>query len=167
MEEIHVYRKDWKGILAAIICMAFTIAAIVFLLHGKREALGTLLFFGLCVLFDLFVLIRQRRHPYLIIREKNFSVNAEWKFGGCRYREQPFAEVERFELLPFYLFRPLNRDICAYLKMGGNQQKQFSDTLFGRIGRKVFSGNKYYIPIPGIDMKPQLLCYLLNERLKR
>ena len=168
MQEIRIYRIVWKNIIAAIVCLAFAVSSLVLIYQGKGNALalsGGMLFFGIGGLFLLYLTLRVRLRPYLTITDKSlFQSRAE---SWLPDYEIHFAQVDRFELSPFYVFLPMKRDIRVYYKKDKDKQKIFSPTLFGRIAAKLFSGPDEYSAIDGINMKSQELFDLLNERVLR
>ena len=165
MKEILIYRTDWKNVISAIICLAFAVSSAIAIHQGNGKATGGLVFFGLGGLFLLFLIVRSRHRPYLIITDESILVCEDYDIGNRVNWEIRFAEVESFELLPYSMLRPLKRDICVHFKTDEKQQKVYSPTLFGRISSKIFSGPAIYIHVDGISMKPQQLCDLLNKRI--
>jgi hypothetical protein len=101
---------------------------------------------------------RGLRKPYLTITEKRLFISRipqkDWIIN--------FAEVERFERVPFSVFSPFTKQLAVYYKV---EKKVFSPTIRGRIASKIFSGPHEYIPIDGVKMKAQQLCDLLNEKV--
>lgn len=168
MQEIKIYRIVWKNIIAAIVCLAFAISSVVLLLQGKSNAPGLsagLLFFGIGGLFLLYLTLRVRLRPYLIITDKTLIQSRAG--SGLPDYVIHFAEVDHFELSPFNIFLPLKRDIRVFYKKDKEKQMIFSPIFFGRIAAKLFSGPDEYIAIDGINIKQQQLFDLLNVRVNR
>lgn len=165
MDEIRIYRTEWRNVIAAIICMAFAVSSAIAIRHGNGRATGGLLFFGLGGLFLMFLIVRSRLHPYLSITDESISGCEDYDIFNRMNWEIRFAEVDSFELLPYSLLHPLKRDICVHFKTDETHQKVYSPKLFGRISSKIFSGPEIYIHVDGINMKPQQLCDLLNKRI--
>jgi len=167
MEEIRIYRIVWKNLLAVIVCLVFTAISFIRLCQGKDNtgvvAVG--LFFGLGGLFLLYLTLKVRLRPYLTVTDKCLIQSRTDRF--LPDHTILFAEVDHFELTPFNILLPLERDLKVYYKKDKDQQKVFSSTFFGRIAAKLFSGADEYIATSGINMKPQQLLDLLNERIKR
>ena len=161
MQEIRIYRIVWKKLIAAIICLAFTVIGIVSDNTGK-VTVG--LFFGLGGLFLLYHTVKVRLRPYLTITDKCL-IQSRADSSLPDYTIS-FAEVDHFELTPFRILLPLERNINVYYKNDKDKQKVFSPTFWGRIAAKLFSGADDCIAIDGINMKQQQLFDLLNERLK-
>ena len=167
MEEIKIYRTDWRSIFAGIVCLVFAIMGGVLIYQGKDsgKVLPMFLFFGLGGLFLLFQTVKKRKGPYLTITDKCIIVSMSNFLMDNRTYEVNFAEVDHFELESFNLLRPFSRDLCVYYKKDKNQQLQFKPNLLWRIANKLSSGIDDYISVSGIDMKPQELLGLLNQRL--
>lgn len=167
MQEIRIYRIVWKFLLAAIICLAFTVISIVLLLQGKGPTAKVtfgLLVFGSSGVFLLYLTLKVRLRPYLIVTDKSLIQSRADRF--LNDHEIPFSEVDHFELTPFNILLPFERDLKVYYKKDKDKEKVFNPTILGRIASKLFSGADEFIAVSGIDMKPQLLCDLLNDRVR-
>jgi hypothetical protein len=167
MEETRIYRIVWKNVLAAIICLVFTAISVVSLCQGKDSAGKTTLglFFGLGGLFLLYLTLKVRFRPYLTVTDKCLiQSRTDKSLPDYTIR---FSEVDHFELTPFNILFPLERDLKVYYKKDKDKQIVFSPTFLGRIAAKLFSGADDYIAISGINMKPQQLLDLLNDRVRR
>lgn len=168
MEEIRIYRIAWKNLLIGILCLAFAVSSFVMLYQGKGHAstvTAGLLFFGIGGLFLLYLTVKVRLRPYLTITDKCL-IQSRAEHSLEDYTITFFA-VDHFELTPFNILLPLKRDLCVFYKKDKDKQKIFSSTVLGRVATKLFSGCDEYIAIDGINMKPQELCDLLNERVRR
>ena len=167
MEEIKIYRIVWKTLLAAIVCLALTAFGIIEAINtndGAGKATVGLLI-GFIGLFALYQTVKVRQRPYLTITDKCLIQSRTDRFLPDYTIH--FTEVDYFELTRFNILFPLKRDIEVYYKKDKDKQKVFSPTFFGRIAAKLFSGADEFIHVSGINMKPQELCDLLNERVKR
>lgn len=165
MEEIRIYRIVWKHLLAAIVCLALTAIAFISHSQGKGGAgeVTVGLFFGLGGLFLLYLTWKVRHRPYLTITDKCLTQSrADSSLPDHTVR---FTEVDHFELTPFNILLPLERDLKVFYKKDKDKQKVFSPTFLGRLAAKLFSGADEYIAIHGINMNAQDLCDLLNERV--
>jgi len=166
MEEVRIYRIVWKNLLAAIVCLALTAVGIIGAINTNdgagKATVG--LFFGLGGLFLLYLTLKVRLRPYLTVTDKCLIQSRTDK--SLPDYTIHFAEVDHFELTPFNILLPLERDLMVYYKKDKDKPKVFSPTIFGRIAAKLFSGADEYIAVSGINMKPQLLLDLLNERVK-
>ena len=167
MEEVRIYRILWKNILAAIVCLALTAFGIIEAINTNdgagKATVG--LFFGFIGLFALYQTVKVRRRPYLTITDKCL-IQSRTDRSLPDYTIH-FAEVDHFELTRFNILFPFERDIEVYYKKDKDRQKVFSPTFFGRIAAKLFSGADESIHVSGINMKPQELCDLLNDRVRR
>ena len=106
-------------------------------------------------LLYLFLTLKERwsGKPYLTVTGKSLIVNNGYVFGrGWYMSEIDLADVEHFELVPRSILHKRGPRLRIHYK--GRMENKYPTDLVGQI------------PIGDIDMKPQLLCDLLNEQLR-
>ena len=158
MEEIKVYHSVWKRLPVILIGLAFSAGAVLALWQGRGQAWKAwlcLLLFGLGSLLYLFLVLKERwsGKPYLTITTTSLVVNNGYVLGrGWYISEINLADVAYFELVPMSILRRRGARLRIHYK--GRMEEKYPTDLVGQI------------PIGYIDMKPQLLCDLLNEQLR-
>lgn len=167
-EGIKIYRSVWRNALLILCCLAFAAGSVLILLDGNEKPLMVIiaawigiLFFGLGGLFVAYLVLKEllTRTPYLVITDEKVIMNGEKPW------EASFADVEIF-----FLTR-----ISTTWMIGVKYKKSIEDQRLdnaSQLGRAVrhfnvkVAGAQESIAADGLKIKPQVLCDLLNERLK-
>jgi len=158
MEEIKVYHSVWKRLPVILIGLAFSVGAVYALWQGRGQSWKAwlcLLLFGLGSLLYLYLALKERwtGKPYLTVTATSLIVNNGYVFGrGWYMSEIALADVEYFELVPRSILQRRGPRLRIHYK--GRMEEKYPTDLVGQI------------PVGDIDMKPQLLCDLLNEQLR-
>lgn len=160
MEETKVYHSVWKRLPVILIGFAFSASAVYALCQGRGQswmAWLCLLFFGVGSLLYLYLTLKEKLSdkPYLTVTATSLVVNNGYVFGrGWYMSEIDLTDVEHFELVPRSILHKRGPRLRIHYK--GRMEDKYPTDL-------VFHGQ---IPVGDIDMKPQLLCDLLNEQLR-
>lgn len=155
MEEIKVYHSVRKRLPIILIGFAFSAWAVYALWQGRGQAWLCLLLFGLGSLLYLYLTLKERwsGKPYLTVTGTSLIVNNGYVFGrGWYMSEFNLADVAYFELVPMSILHRRGAKLRIHYK--GRMEEKYPTDLVGQI------------PVGDIDMKPQLLCNLLNEQLR-
>ena len=158
MEEIKVYHSVWKRLPVILIGLAFSAWAVFALWQGRGQpwkAWLCLLLFGVGSLLYLFLTLKERwsGKPYLTVTSTSLVMNNGYVLGrGWYMSEINLADVAYFELVPRSILRKQGPKLRICYK--GRMEDKNPTDLVGQI------------PVDAIDMKPQLLCDLLNEQLR-
>ena len=158
MEEIKVYHSVWKRLPVILIGFAFSAWAVFALWQGRGQSWKSwlcLLLSGVGSLLYLYLTLKERwsDKPYLTVTGKSLIVNNGYVFGrGWYMSEIDLADVELFELMPRSILHKRGPRLRIHYK--GRMEEKYPTDLVGQI------------PVGDIDMKPQLLCDLLNEQLR-
>ena len=165
MEEIRIYHSIWKNIGLIAICFVFVATGVFQLVNGDNAFIiwAGILFFGLCGLFFVFLMLRERinHKPYYIITDESVSMDS-----GMKKWEVRFADVEEFYLINV----SSSKQIGIKYKKEVEFQKMNDASSAGRTFRKLnerLAGVQESLPADGLNIKPQELCDLLNMRLTR
>jgi hypothetical protein len=163
MEEIRIYLSLWKNAPVILICFAFAALGIrTLVVHPEKMGLGLwlgLLLFGLGGIFMLWLILKERitGKPYYLVTDESVIMNS-----GLKAWEVRFADVERFFLA--------GKMIGIVYKNDREIQKMEDAGWLGRIGRRFnqrIGGSQEHLYVSSMTMKPQELCDLLNERVKK
>ena len=158
MEEIKVYHSVWKRLPVILIGFVFSASAVYALCQGRGQswmAWLCLLFFGVGSLLYLFLTLKERwsGKPYLTVTATSLVMNNGYVIGrGWYMSEINLADVAYFELVPMSILH--RRGARLRIHYTGRMEEKYPTDLVGQI------------PVGYIDMKPQLLCDLLNEQLR-
>lgn len=170
METIKVYHSLWKSGLLVAVCFGFVAIGIFMLIaspeSSRMKAWTGTLFFGICGLSNLWLMLKERitHTPYYIITDKSLIMNS-----GLKTSEVHFADVECFFLTKVGTAKGKTKMIGIQYKRDVELQK-FEDT--GKAGRvvrrfsKSVAGSQEAFPANGLTIKPSDLCEILNERVR-
>ena len=162
MEEIKLYHKVWMALPPLLILLGLSIVVIVPLSQGKGPLFWNcflLLLSGGFFLWGLSVLIRERvlhKHAIIITDDKLIVGKKEYNF----------ADIHHFDLIYF----SQTTDIRIHYKPGVEAKKKSEAKGMDRLVRKInriLMGAEDCIQVANLTMKPEQLCNLLNERLKK
>ena len=163
MEEIRIYHSIRKNIALVAVSFAFVAMGVFQLLNGDNAFIvwADVLFFGLCGLFFVFLMLRERinHKPYYIITDECVIIDS-----GMKKWEVRFADVEEFYLINV----SSSKQIGIKYKKEVEFQKMNEASSAGRTIRKLnerIAGVQESLPADGLNIKPQELCDLLNMRL--
>ena len=163
MEEIRIYHSLWKNAPVILICFAFAALGIrTLIVHPEKMGLGLwlgLLIFGFGGIFMLWLIQRERitGKPYYVITDESVTMNS-----GMKAWEVRFDDVERFFLT--------SKMIGIIYKKNREIQKMEEVSSIGRIVRRFnqrIGGSQEHLYVSSMTMKPQEICDLLNERVKK
>ena len=163
MEEIRIYHSLWKNAPVILICFAFAALGIrTLIVHPEKMGLGLwvgLLLFGFGGIFMLWLILRERitGKPYYVVTDESVIMNS-----GMKAWEVRFADVERFFLV--------GKMIGIIYKKDREIQKMEDASWLGRIVRRFnqrIGGSQEHLYASSMTMKPQEICDLLNERVKK
>ena len=165
MEEIRIYHSIRKNIALVAVSFAFVAMGVFQLLNGDNAFIvwADVLFFGLCGLFFVFLMLRERinHKPYCIITDECVLIDSGMKKWKVR-----FADVEEF-----YLIKVMStKQIGIRYKKEIEFQKMNDASSAGRTIRKMnerIAGVQESLPADDLTIKPQQLCDLLNIRLTK
>ena len=165
MEEIKIYHSFWRMLILFLACIAF-VAGCFFMLEHTKDVLHIfvawigIVFFGLCGLYMLYAIIKERLtgKPFLKITDE--SIIRE----GVKQTIIHFADVESFEVVTMK-----NQQFVAVHYKPSVEQKKLDETntldrSVRNLNRKLVNAQEN-ISTVGTGMKAEVLCDLLNERL--
>ena len=158
MEEIKVYHSVWKRLPIILVGFAFSVWAIYAVWQGYGQAWKAwlcLLLFGFGSLLYLYLTLKEKwsDKPYLTVTSTSLIVNNGYVFGrGWYMAEIALTDIDYFELVPMSILHKRGPRLRIHYK--GRMENKYPTDLVGQI------------PVGDINMKPQLLCDLLNEQLR-
>ena len=147
------------------VSFVFVAMGVFQLLNGDNGFIvwsGTL-FFGICGLFFVFLMLRERinHKPYYIITDEYVMMDS-----GMKKWEIRFADVEEF-----YLINVMSsKQVGIRYKKEIEFQKMNDASSTGRTIRKMnerIAGVQESLPADDLTIKPQQLCDLLNMKLTK
>ncbi len=155
MKEIKIYHSLWKQLLIVTVCLAFGIGGAF--IPGAISWLCIIFFGGGSIVLLYGNILRERLNdvPYLSVNDKSFVINQG------RRREIRFADVEHFELLS----NGTNKMIGIYYKEGLQPGSGLASRFFQQITKDLASGAQDGFLADGLNISPNNLLALLNERL--
>ena len=165
MEEIRIYHSIRKNIAIMAVSFAFVALGVFQLVKGDSSFIiwAGILFFGICGLFFVFLMLRERisHRPYYVITDECVIMDS-----GMKKWEIRFADVEEF-----YLMNVMStKQIGIRYKKEIELQKMNDASNVGRRIRKMnerIAGVQESLPADDLTIKPQQLCDLLNMKLCR
>ncbi|MBO4431192.1 MAG: hypothetical protein J5790_07640 [Bacteroidaceae bacterium] len=169
MKEIKLYHKVWMFLPVLLIMLALTIVYLIPIIRGNNSSYWIwnwflLLFSGSFFLWGLFAILRERvlHKPALTITEDKVIVNGK--------KEYHFADIHHFALIE-YPGLYISTNVISIHYMPSVETKKMSEAKgIDRIYRKMnvaMMNAQDSIQVTNLTMKPQQLCDLLNERLKK
>ncbi len=163
MEEIRVYHSLWKSVFLIAICFGFVTMCIQSLATEKLMSWLGIVIFGFAGLFMLWLMLKERmmHAPYYVITADSITMNSGLKSWTVR-----FADVDGF----FLTRAALSNMIGIRYKQGVQVRKLEESGQLGRMVRQFneqVSDSQEGLPADGLTMKPEVLCNLLNERVKQ
>jgi len=163
MEEIKVYHSLRKKAMLLIVCVVFVVAAIFLLNQGGNQFIAwiCILFFGIGGLFIASLVIKEKitGKPYLLITDKSVVMNSlkDWEIA--------FSDVEYFKLIGEMNSMMIGIKYKDNIERKKTEEAEKIISLIREMNIEL-AGCQEAIPASGLTMKPELLCELLNKRLK-
>ena len=165
LEEIRIYHSIRKNIAIMAVSFAFVALGVFQLVKGDSSFIiwAGILFFGICGLFFVFLMLRERisHRPYYVITDECVIMDS-----GMKKWEIRFADVEEF-----YLMNVMStKQIGIRYKKEIELQKMNDASNVGRRIRKMnerIAGVQESLPADDLTIKPQQLCDLLNMKLTK
>ena len=166
METIKIYHSLWRMLLLIFASLIFVVGG-VFMLEKLNDVFHVvvawiaIVFFGLCGLYMLYSMLKERLtgKPFMTITDEGIIIE------NAKQKVIRFADVESFELIEMR-----NQQFIAVHYRSGVEQQKLDEA--GTLGRSIRNQNRNLVNAQetfstvGTDMKAEVLCELLNERIK-
>ena len=165
METIKISHSLWRMLLLTFTSLVFVLGGI-FMLENTNDGFHVvvawlcIVFFGLCGLYMLYSMLKERLmgKPFMTITDEGIIIE------NAKQKVIRFADVESFELMEMRN----QQFIAVHYKSGVEQQKLDEAGALGRsirnLNRNLVNAQETFSTV-GTDMKAEVLCELLNERL--
>ena len=166
MEKIKIYHSPWRMLILALACLALVVGSFFMLEHTKDVfhlvvAWIGIVFFSLCGMYMLYAMLKERLtgKPFLTITDEGIISE------GVKQTVIHFADVESFEVVKMRK----QQFVAVHYKPRVEQQKLNEAGTLSRnvrnLNRKLVNAQEN-ISTVGTGMKAEVLCDLLNERLR-